>query len=259
LMYYYMVNGIKVFFEPELDGGGSSFGQMYVPILKRLGIRGKNCYEAFSGPAFIGFSLLGAGICDNLYVSDINPKAIDYVKLTVRYNKLEEKVKYSVSDLLENVPKDVKFDLVVGNPPHFKDKSFTKNGSSNMDILKTLDQSWELHKKFYNNIRDYMKPGGNIILVENSEGSDPKDFIPMIMQSNLKLKGIIYPNYDDILYTYKLLISNNYNFYDSKIIGCLASIVLKMPDVLFKAIAFTYRYKLLKSYKKFYFIWSQVI
>jgi len=45
-----------------------------------------------------------------------------------------------------------------------------------------------------------MKPGGNIILVENSEGSDPKDFIPMIMQSNLKLKDIIYPDYDDIIY-----------------------------------------------------------
>jgi len=259
-MYYYMVNDIKVYFEPELDGGGRTFGQMYVPILKKLGIRCKNCYEAFSGPAFIGFSLLGVGICDNLYVSDINPKAIDYVKLTVRYNKLEEKVKYSVSDLLENVPKDAKFDLVVGNPPHFKDKSFTKNmGLSNMDILKTLDQSWGLHNKFYNNIRDYMKPGGNIILVENSEGSDPKDFIPMIMQSNLKLKDIIYPDYDDILYVYKLLISNYYNFSDSKIIGWLASIILKLPDDLVKAIAFTYHYTLLKSWKKLYFIWSQVI
>ena len=128
-----------------------------------------------------------------------------------------------------------------------------------MDILKTLDQSWGLHNKFYNNIRYYMKPGGNIILVENSEGSDPKDFIPMIMQSNLKLKDIIYPDYDDIIYIYKLLISNYYNFYDSKIIGWLASIILKMPDVLLKAIAFTYPPHLLKSFKKFYFIWSQVI
>ena len=101
-----------------------------------------------------------------------------------------------------------------------------------------------------------MKPGGNIILVENSEGSDPKDFISMITQSNLKLKGIIYPNYDDILYAYKLLISNYENFYDSKIIGWLAFIVLKMPDVLVKAIASTYHHYT-KSFKKFYFIWSQ--
>jgi len=32
------------------------------------------------------------------------------------------------------------------------------------------------------------------------------------MQSNLKLKDIIYPDYDGILYVYKLLISNYYNF-----------------------------------------------
>ena len=71
------------------------------------------------------------------------------------------------------------------------------------------------------------------------------------MQSNLKLKDIIYPDYDDILYVYKLLISNYYNFSNSKIIGWLASIILKLPDDLVKAIAFTYHYTLLKSWKNF--------
>jgi hypothetical protein len=98
--YYVVEGGIRVYYEPELNGGGTSFGQMFVPILRRLGLGG-SCYEPFSGPAFIGFSLLGAGICDELVVSDVNPKAIDYVKLTVKLNDLGDRVRYCTSDLVE--------------------------------------------------------------------------------------------------------------------------------------------------------------
>ena len=51
--YYVVEGGIRVYYEPELNGGGTSFGQMFVPIIRRLGLGG-SCYEPFSGPAFIG-------------------------------------------------------------------------------------------------------------------------------------------------------------------------------------------------------------
>ena len=62
--YYVVEGGIRVYYELELDGGGTTFGQMFVPILRRLGLGG-SCYEPFSGPAFIGFSLLGAIFATN--------------------------------------------------------------------------------------------------------------------------------------------------------------------------------------------------
>ena len=34
-------------------------------------------------------------------VSDVNPKAIDYVKLTVKLNDLGDRVRYCTSDLVE--------------------------------------------------------------------------------------------------------------------------------------------------------------
>ena len=53
-------------------------------------------------------------------VSDVNPKAIAYVKLTIKLNGLNNRVRYYISDLLEDIPRDLKFDLVIANPPHFK-------------------------------------------------------------------------------------------------------------------------------------------
>ena len=35
--YYVVEGGIRVYYEPELDGG-TAFGQMFVPILRRLGL-----------------------------------------------------------------------------------------------------------------------------------------------------------------------------------------------------------------------------
>lgn len=82
-MPFYKENNIKIYFEPEFNGGGTSFGQLYVPIMRRLNIRANNCLEIFSGPAFIGFSLLAHGISNHLTVGDINERALDNVRKTV--------------------------------------------------------------------------------------------------------------------------------------------------------------------------------
>ena len=116
-MNVFYVGNIKVYYDGKLDGGGTTFGQLYVPIVKRLIGKSKTCFEAFSGPAFIGFSLLAHDLCEELVVADINPEAINYVKLTVERNRLSNKVRYYVSDVLDGIPESEKFDLVVGNPP----------------------------------------------------------------------------------------------------------------------------------------------
>ncbi|WP_232616474.1 hypothetical protein [Sulfurisphaera tokodaii] len=91
-MKVFSVRGIKIFYDEKLDGGGTSFGQLYVLIIKRLIGKLKTCFEAFSGPAFIGFSLLAHNLCEELVVADINPEAINYVKMTIEETKLRGKV-----------------------------------------------------------------------------------------------------------------------------------------------------------------------
>jgi Methylase of polypeptide chain release factors len=262
--YYVVEGGIRVYYEPELDGGGTTFGQMYVPILRRLGLGG-SCYEPFSGPAFIGFSLLGAGVCDELVVSDVNPKAIDYVKLTVKLNGLDDRVRYYTSSLLEDIPRDLKFDLVIANPPHFKDRSFCrKYGCSDIAILKTLDRGFKMHRDFYHGIAGYLKPNGNVVLVENSEGSSPEDFIPMITESGLRYKGTIKPSSEDAVYALKVLVKNwaieytddvsNGGFY--RLIKRL--VFIRSPNTILKHAPIPLIRRFVREMQKFYFIWSGV-
>jgi len=261
--YYVVEGGIRVYYERELDGGGTTFGQMYVPILRRLGLGG-SCYEPFSGPAFIGFSLLGAGICDELVVSDVNPKAIDYVKLTVKLNNLGDRVKYYTSNLLEGIPRDLKFDLVIANPPHFKDLSFCKNGCDDILILKALDRGFKMHRDFYHGIAGYLKPKGNVVLVENSDGSSPEDFIPMITESGLRYKGTIKPSSDDAIYALKVFAKNYANAYlDNVTIGgfyrLIGSLIfLRSPNTILKHTPIPSIRRFVKNMQKFYFIWSGV-
>jgi Predicted SAM-dependent methyltransferases len=236
---------------------------MYVPILRRLGLGG-SCYEPFSGPAFIGFSLLGAGICDELVVSDVNPKVIAYVKLTIKLNGLGDRVRYYISDLLEGIPRDLKFDLVIADPPHFKDLTFCRNGCDDITILKTLDRGFKMHRAFYHGITGYLKPNGNIILVENSEGSSPEDFIPMITESGLRFKGIIKPSPDNAIYALKI---HTKNYPNTHLINVNVSrfyrltrslIILKLPNTILKHAPIPSIRRYVRDMQKLCFIWSGV-
>jgi len=251
--------GIRVYYEPEL-GGGNGFGRMFVPVLKRLGLGG-TCYEPFSGPAFIGFSLLGSGICDELVVSDVNPRAIECVKLTIELNGLGDRVKYYVSNLLEDIPRDLRFDLVVANPPHYKDESSFRRyvgGYDDIDILKGVDRDFALHRAFYHGIGDHLKSGGSVVFVESSYGSSPQDFATMITESGLRFRGAIKPSPDDSIYALKGMAKNYMNTHSISIgirglyrlVGSL--IILTSPSTLLKHAPLPSN----RWIQKFYFTWA---
>ena len=65
---------IVVYYQSELDGGGRGFGQTYVPIVQKIWGNVDTACEFCAGPGFIGFSLLAHGLCDNLFLADVNPK-----------------------------------------------------------------------------------------------------------------------------------------------------------------------------------------
>jgi tRNA1(Val) A37 N6-methylase TrmN6 len=80
--------------------------------------RQSRVFEWCAGPGFIGFALLGYGFCDTLCLADVKA-----CRLTVTQNGLAERVTVYHSDNLDGIPPSERWDLVVGNPPHFVDVS----------------------------------------------------------------------------------------------------------------------------------------
>ena len=114
---------VLVAYEESLNGGGLAFGQDLVRYAyNSVGFDAGRCLELCSGPGFIGFALLAAGVCDSLTLADVNPRALDAVRATVDHPAnawLRNRTTAYLSDGLAGVPASDMWDLVVSNPPHF--------------------------------------------------------------------------------------------------------------------------------------------
>ncbi len=182
-MYYKVKYGdITVNYLPELDGGGMTFGQQYLAVIKqKLGHVG-HAFEYCAGPGFIGFSLLANGLCDRLTLADVNPEAVKAVEATIRENHLEDRVKVYQSDCLDSIPATERWDLVVSNPPHFDG---TEEGYKK--TIRLVDPGWIIHKRFYKDVPKFLNPGASVIFQENSHATKREDFVPMIQETGLEL------------------------------------------------------------------------
>jgi methylase of polypeptide subunit release factors len=172
--------GVRVSYKRHLDGGGSTFGQDFVPLLRRRNMpKVQRAFEWCAGPGFIGFSLLAHGLCDTLCLADVNPEAVAACRRTVARNGLESKVAVYQSDNLNDIPASEQWDLVVSNPPHFID--------SGIGQLRYHDPDWRVHRGFFGSIARHLKPGGVVVLQENNAGSTPATFAPMIAAAGLRV------------------------------------------------------------------------
>lgn len=179
------LNGIRVNYRHHLDGGGYQFGQEYIPYLKNRGMpRQGRTFEWCTGPGFIGFSLLGAGLTDTLCLADINPDAVAACRTTISDNDLSARANVYLSDNFANIPASEKWDLVVGNPPHYPDEFIGQ--------LRAHDPDWQIHKAFFAGVAAHLNPGGVIVLQENSQGATADTFSEMIAQGGLETVFVEY-------------------------------------------------------------------
>jgi methylase of polypeptide subunit release factors len=174
---------IDVVYKQELHGGGIRFGQQYIPVVKEKFGHVGHIFEFCAGPGFIGFSLLANGLCDKLTLADINPEAVKVSKETVKNNRLESKVAVYLSDSLDSIPENEKWDLVVGNPPHV----FAENEEEYKKDITLYDPQFNIHRKFYKDVRKYLKPTGSVLLQEHTESTSVEDFRSMIEENGLKI------------------------------------------------------------------------
>lgn len=178
--------GLAVFHRPGLHGGGLAFGQDFTRVLLELGQkRCESLFEFCSGPGYIGYSLLANGFCDRLTLADVNPVAVEAAVFTARYNGIAHRVSVHLSDGLRQVPAEERWDLVVGNPPHFLPKR------SGDDSLLMFDPDWAVHRNFYSSVGRHLQPGARVVLVEARDGSTPETFAPMIESGGGKLVATV--------------------------------------------------------------------
>ncbi len=180
---------IKIYHKRDLHGEGMTVGMDYTRVLNHLNIQPvENLFEFCAGPSYIGYNLLANEFCRHLTIADINPQAIDCANYTRKINKLDNKVDIYLSDVFDKIPQTNKFDLVIGNPVHF-DEEYSSNEwryNSNRNLIAG-DANWEIHEKFYKNVKNYMKEGGLVIMQENSKGSNLDIFKEMISKNGGKL------------------------------------------------------------------------
>ena len=173
-------SGIEISYRSELDGGGTEFGQQFIPFLASLRMpKQKRAFEWCSGPGFIGFSMLGHGLCETLCLSDINPAAVSSCQHTVRVNKLGGRVSVYQSDNLKGIPGSEMWNLIVSNPPHFVDQY---EGD-----IRAHDPDWQIHRNFFETVSGYLAKDGLIVLQENNRGSTVETFRSMIEESGFEI------------------------------------------------------------------------
>ena len=82
-----------VHYKKHLDGGGTYFGQDFIPLLKSWGMpKQQRAFEWCAGPGFIGLSMMANGLCETLCLADINPEATEACRRTVASNSLQSRV-----------------------------------------------------------------------------------------------------------------------------------------------------------------------
>lgn len=178
--HWWTYEGLRVHYRRHLNGGGTWMAGPFVDLMRsKFGDRRfKRAYEWCAGPAFFGFALLAAEMCDELWVSDINPEAIASVEKTVRKNHLEGRVTAICGAGVAALPADAKFDLVVGNPPNY----FRLNPAHPQyklwrDDRRPNDPDWKIHREFYAGIARHLTSDG-VVAVSEISAHDALVFLP---------------------------------------------------------------------------------
>lgn len=172
----FLLDNGKIIYKEELDGGGTSFGinALKDSRVKNI-IKKGSILEMCSGPGFMGFYLKFEGFAEKLYLSDINSIHKEYIENTINKNSLKN-VEFIQSDGFDGFDKNLKFDTIVINPPHYT-TPIIGGYNSKQEELMCLDFNMELHKKFIKNAKHFLNKDGVILIIGNMGGITPDDII----------------------------------------------------------------------------------
>ena len=180
--------GLDVSTSNETDGFGFKTCQEAVSIFHQFadGRKFDNALEWCCGPGYYGLGIWKTGLVRTVSFNDIAPESKEVMGRTFEDNDID--FPFYLSDNFDDIPKQ-KFDLIVGNPPHF---NFSIPFDDDLkpdhhEDRKMRDLDWEVHKKFYRQVGEYLSDDGSIMLMENWKGSSVETFKSMWEENGLHL------------------------------------------------------------------------
>jgi methylase of polypeptide subunit release factors len=201
--YIWKINDLAVYYTNATNGGGEAFAKDYCNAIDGLypGRTFEHALEWCSGPGFIGYAMLATGLCNRITFNDLHQPGMDLAEITRLKNPLfADKVSIYPGSTLANIPESEKFDLVVANPPHYLSKFYAARALGFDKVGATIDQRmeeilvdehWQAHTNFYNEIKTRLAPNGVILIQENESGSHHRgsSFNMIIENAGLKITG----------------------------------------------------------------------
>lgn len=181
-----IINGIEIHYSASIDGNGIDRQEYFSRALQYFypGKCWDRCLEWCSGPGFIGFGLLGAGLINDLTLADCSTSALEACKVTAKsMPNVDTRHIQSISDL----PTSDQFDLIVANPPWYPGNLFDIASSARR---RFNDPGLSIHRDFFDHIDRYLDRDGLIMLVEGSTYTGPRDFQDMITRNGFKITAV---------------------------------------------------------------------
>ncbi|TMI90303.1 MAG: methyltransferase [Bacteroidetes bacterium] len=189
----YTYQNIKLQIPPEVfHPGFFTSTQLLLQYVQKLNLRGKNFLELGAGNGLI--SIYSAKQEAKVTASDINPIAIDFLKI----NSLENKTRINIilSDLFENIPLQA-FDIIAVNPPYYKKDPQSpldhawycgENGDFFFDLFRQLPRYIHTDSEVYMVLCD----GCDLEMIEKAAGQSGFKLICVQIKQSLIEKNFIY-------------------------------------------------------------------
>lgn len=196
----------KVFCSKNTSGGGQTFGQDFVPLLNEIYPNRifNSCLEWCAGPGFIGINIYNSNLCNKITFFESNQEAISQLTQTKEHNKFTNSFNIIHGNDISLL--DGKYDLIVGNPPHFSSEIyFLRNGPKQL----WLDKDWKTHINFFNNIKKNLAENGVIILQECSMSDAYDKFDNLLNNTGLKIVRSFTPSFAEMKYIYYIEIAHS--------------------------------------------------
>jgi hypothetical protein len=176
--------GIKIKYHPSMEGGGIYRSPIFIEVLSLIAPNRifNHCLEWCSGPGFIGFSLLGKGLCKQLDLADIWQPSLTAANAVTAPCNVDT---WHIRNLCDIQPPRM-YDLIVANPPWWPGNLlYHQHNRLGADPgLATL-------KKFLLDAKNYLTSDGLIVLSQGQTYTGPKDILNALADTGLELTQVL--------------------------------------------------------------------
>ncbi|EKD23395.1 MAG: hypothetical protein ACD_82C00069G0001, partial [uncultured bacterium] len=111
--------------------------------LNKLSNKKLNILDIGTGSGCIGLTLANAFPESIVYATDISSKALELANKNAKHNKINN-IKFSESNVYSNLSENIKFDLIISNPPYITQEEFN---DLNESVSKWEDKQALVAKK----------------------------------------------------------------------------------------------------------------